>query len=616
MQGYMGKALIVELEHQKYEEWDIPEDWFRDFVGGEGLAVRAFMEYTDFNETPSEPRQPLIFATGPLTGTSFPTSGRGCFVFRSPTTGTLGISNVGGKLAPALKKAGYDLLIVRGASKSPVTLMVDDDRIDFIDAASLWGQTVSKTNSNLKDTLGSNFQIAAIGPAGENRVMFAAIMHDSERAAGRGGGGMVMGLKNLKAIAVNGTKHIPLGNKEELKAFSKKAREEFLGEAFVGGLLKNFGTPGFFDSINGLGLLPTKNWQNMTFPEANDEFGYAAYHEKLNVKPYACYGCPAGCGRVTRVESGPYKGSHGGGPEYETVAAFGAKCYIKDINTVAHCGHLCNDLGLDTISTGQVIASAMEWCEKGFLKSADLDGRSLDWGDAESTVTLIRKIAYREGVGNLLADGVKRVAEKLGNGAEIAAMHNKGLELAACGVRASKAEVISSVISPRGGDHLRPYASVIDAFGYRSEALGITGDIDIKEDGNKEWVKTLKQYAMVTNLMGTCMFTVITLGIQPGTYAESLSAVLGDDISVERLMESAERVINMERMLNAKWGFNKTTDTLPARLTDEPAADGPGKGSVVNMEPLLSSFYSAMGWKDDDGLPEEKTLVRLELDWI
>ena len=617
MNGSWNKALIVDLATGTSETWSIPEAWTRDLIGGEGVGVRLFAHLVDFEKPPLDPSQPLLAAVGPLTGTAAPSSGRTCFVFRSPASGALGISNVGGHLSPAIKKAGWDVIVFVGAADNPVYVVIDDDTVEIRDAIGLWGKGIHDTEEAVRAELdGKGWQIAAIGPAGENGVMYSAIMTDKERAAGRGGGGAAMGAKNLKAFAVRGTKPLPIADPDALKEHAKKAREEFLTEEFVAAELKPFGTPSFYDSISALGILPTQNWRRTTFPESIDTLGHAAYHADLDVKPYACYACPVACGRVTTIKTGPYAGETGGGPEYETLGAFGAKCFCTDLNAVVKAGHVCNDLGLDTIAAGQVIAIAMEWYEKGILTPEMADSIDLTWGNGDMFPELLEKIAHRKGIGNMLADGSKRAAAALGGDAADYTFEVKGVELASCGVRASKGEGISHAVSPRGADHLRPYASVVDAFAYRSEELGLTYDVDFLDDDNQQWVKPFMEFSMATNLLGVCLFSVITLAVQPSTWAAVLSAATGQTWSKEDLLKAAERVINLERLVNARWGFSRKDDTLPKRILTEPAPDGRGEGQVANIDVSLDSFYAAMGWDRESGLPTEETLEKLGLEGV
>ncbi len=614
MNGNWNIALVVDLTTRKIARRPIPADWNRDYIGGEGTGVRLFADLVDYDKAPLDPSQPVIFAVGPLTGTAAPSSGRTVLVFRSLTSGGLGLANVGGQLSPPIKKAGYDLIAFVGKASNPVYVVIDDDDVRIVDAPELWGKGVHDTEDAIKGSLeGKGWQLASIGQAGENGVAFSCVVTDKERAAGRGGGGAAMGSKNLKAMAVRGTKTLPLADPEGLKEIAKKAREELLNEEFVKDELKPFGTPSFYDSISVLGLLPTKNWQRQSWPESIDKIGHAAYHSTLDVKPYACSGCPVACGRKTTIKEGPYAGESGGGPEYETLGAFGSKCLVDNVNDIAKASYVCNDLGMDTISAGQVIAVAMEWWEKGIISAADTDGLELTWGNGAIFPELLRKMAYREGFGALLAEGSKRAAEKLGGDAGDYSMTVKGLELASCGVAGSKGEAISHAVSPRGADHLRPYASVVDAFAYRNEELGITEDVDFLDDGNKAWVKPFMELSMATNQMGVCLFTVITLAVQPSTWAALLTAATGETWTKEDLLRSAERVIDLERLVNAKFGFTRADDTLPKRLLTEPAADGRGEGQVVDLETALDSFYTAMGWDLVTGLPTAETIERLGL---
>ncbi len=618
MKGYTNKMLVINLSDKRSEVHQIPEEWLRDYVGGEGTAVRLLYDHIKTDKDPLDEDQPIIFSTGPLTATSVPSSGRWNVVYYSPATGTIGSSNCGGRLAPQIKKAGYDMIMIVGKSDDPAYISIMDDEIGFHDASVIWGKGVSDTEDMIREEIGDkNVKIASIGQAGENKVMFASIMDDKHRAAGRGGAGAVMGSKNLKAIAIKGTGEIPTADKEKLKEESKKAREELFEEAFVRDELKPYGTPSFYDSIDDLGMLPTKNWQNTTFPEGREFLNHEAYHETLDVKAYACHGCPIACGRHTKIKEGKYKGESGGGPEYETVAAFGSKCLVKDLNAIAKANYEANDAGMDVISAGQVIATAMEWYDDGIIDKDDTDGIDLSWGNGEAVIELVRKIANRDGFGDVLADGVMRAAEWQGEKAEKAAMHVKGLEMAADGVRSTKSEGVTHAVSPRGADHLRPWAPTIDSFGYRDEELGIIGeDIDNLEDGNKWWIKPFQELSMATNMLGVCLFTVITLAIRASTYAKLLSIATGEEYSKDDLLKAAERVINMERMINVSLGFDREDDSLPERFLKEPAPDGRGEGQTVDLKAALDSYYESMGWEVETGVPTNEKLKELDLDWM
>ncbi len=618
MHGYHGRILKVDLADGRTEVVTPPDAWVRDFVGGEGLGMRLYWDYLAPERDVFDPAEPLIFTTGPLTGTSAPASGRTVLVFRSPATGAVGASNCGGYFARELSRAGWDGLIVVGRSRRPALLHVTADGATLADVTDLWGEEIKPTEAAVKELLGDpKVQVASIGPAGEKLVRFAGILTDKHRAFGRGGCGAAMGSKNLKAIAVRGEGALPgPADPAGLKAAGKAAREECMAEEFVKTELGPYGTPSFYSALSGVGILPTRNWRRGSYQESIGELDHEPYHEKLNVKKYACSGCPIGCGRLTELKDpAGYPSVEGGGPEYEAVAAFGSKLLNSDISVVAAANHLANDLGLDVISAGQVIATAMEWYETGVLDEERTGGLQLRWGDPEAILTLVGLMGRREGVGDLLAEGVQRAAEALGPEAAEAAMHVKGVEMAADGVHASHSMTIVHACSARGADHLRPYTSAIDALGWRSEELGIEGDIDPLADGDKAWVKPFQELCMATNLMGVCLFTVITLAVRPSTWAGLLTAATGEEWTKERLLEAAERTIDLERVINARFGLDRKDDRLPERFLRETVEDGPGHGTVIDLDAVLDSYYGAMGWALDDGLPTAQTLERLRLDW-
>lgn len=613
MKSFKGTMLWIDLTNQSFEIKDIPLEWAEQYLGGEGFVARLLYDHLKPQTDPLGAENLLIFATGPLTGTTAPTSGRLVIGFKSPATGCIGAANVGGHLSPVIKKAGYDAVVVTGKAPELTYVFVEDDRVSFHKAAALQGKTTEETEALIRQELGNDkVRMAEIGLGGENQVLFASIMVDAHRAAGRGGGGAVMGSKNLKALVFHGTGSIEVADKENMDKFSKQAREELKQEDFANGLLKPFGTPSFMDSINGLGLLPTRNWQFTTF-DAMDKIGYEAYHKTLQVKSFACYGCPVGCGRHTEIQSGEFAGEKGGGPEYETTAAFGAKCGIDDLNAITMAGYICNRNGLDTISAGQIIATAMEWYEKGIIDKETTGGIALEFGNAPAMLQVLQQIVDREGFGDLLAQGSYRAAEKLGGDAMKYVMHVKKLELAACGVRASKGETLSHITSERGADHLRPFASVIDAFGYVEPELGITEKVDPLEDGNKAWFKPFKELSMATNLLGVCLFASITLAVKGSTWTALYNAASGRNLELKDLLQAAERVTNLERLFNAREGFNRSHDTLPERLKTEPAPDGPGKGQVVNEDVMLDEYYAQAGWDPKTGAPTPEKLKELGL---
>jgi aldehyde:ferredoxin oxidoreductase len=614
MSTITGKILRINLTDKSTETMEISKEWEDLFIGGEGLAAKILYDYMEPGLNPMDEKNMLVFTTGPLTGTRAPSCGRLCIGYKSPLTGTIGMTNAGGHFAPMIKRAGWDAIIIEGKSSTPIYLYISDGTVEFRDASHLWGMTTNETEDTIREELGnSRVRIAEIGPAGENQVLISSIMIDKTRAAGRGGPGAIMGGKNLKAVAAYSTNKIVAANPEMMDEYAKRARQELDDEFFVREELKPFGTLSFTDSINALGLLPTKNWQYTTFNEAMDKIGHAAYHENLKVKAWACYGCPIACGREVEIIEGKFKGEKGAGPEYETVGAFGSKCYIDDLNVITKANYICDSMGLDTISTGQTIASAMEWFEKGLIDTETTGGIDISFGNADAMLKMTEMIGNREGYGDILADGSLRAARKIGPEAEKYIFQVKGMELASCGVRASKGEALSHLISARGADHLRPYASVIDAFGYIEPELGIHEKVSPFEDENKWWVKPFMELSMMTNLLGVCLFASITLAVKGSTWTGLYNAATGENRSLEEMMECAERVINLERLFNEREGFGRKDEKLPWRLSNESAPDGLGKGLVANEEVMLDEFYNSMGWEIETGSPKEETLIRLKL---
>lgn len=613
-QCYNGIALHVDLGKKRYWTEEIPESWMRDYVGGEGFGARFLIDVLEPGIDPLSEANKLLFICGPLTDTKAPTSGRTVVMFKSPLTGTIGASNVGGAWSPQLKRAGYDMLVIHGKAEEPTYIYINDDKVEFHCAAALAGRTPDETQNFIRQEVGNpRAEVACIGEAGEKLVRFAAVMVDGHRAAGRGGGGAVMGSKNLKAVAVFGSRgRLAVYDAERFEAAVKKALQELQNEAFVREEMMVYGTPSFFDAMNGLGLVPAYNWQRTT-TDFNDRLGYKIYHQKLQVSQFRCYNCPIGCGRHTRIPEGQYKGREGGGPEYETLAAFGQKLGNPDLYSIAAANYLANELGLDVISTGQVVATAMEWYEKGIVNQKDTEGLDLSWGNSDAIVTLVERIGRRQGkFATLLGEGSLRASRAIGKDAERYVMHVKGMEMAADGVYSSKGEALSHMLSPRGADHLRPYASTIDAFGYLEEEFGVTERVDPLCEENKDWVKPFEELSMATNLLGVCLFASITLAVKGKTWAELLSSATGLEYSYLDLFKASERVINIERLFNIREGFSRKDDYLPARFSQEPAPDGPGQGQTVDQDKLLDLAYRAKGW-DGSGVPTPEKLAELGL---
>ena len=615
MCGTHGKILRVNLSESKVSQEELPESMVRRFLGGAGVATKYLWDEVPKGADPLGPENELILMTGALTGAIAPSTGRYSVVFKSPLTGIWGQSNVAGFWGVDFKKTGFDGITFRGISAKPVYLMVTEDKAELRDASHLWGKSVSETTRLLKEELGQEFNVACIGIAGENQVRYAAIINDLHRAAGRCGGGTVMGSKRLKAIAVNGSKPVNIANPS---AFGEVARKQFelLDQHMLKIGLEAFGTNLVLDMVNVRGGFPTRNWQTCVIPEV-EEINAIALSEKVLVEKKACFACPISCGRVTEIRRGPYQGKEGEGPEYESVGALGAMCGISDLEAITMAHYLCDDYGLDTISTGSTIAFAMECYEKGILTKSDTDGLELKFGDPDILIELVHKIAKREGIGNLLAEGTKRISEKLGQGTERFAMHVKGLELPAYDSRAVKLTGLTFATANRGGDHITGY---VQGPTYLDVPFLVVEESMIEDPlvENVEEVKIAKDLEdalTVFDCAGACKFMGMCVATEE--WIDLIRYGLGwDDFSVSDFRTLGERVYNLARAFNVREGLTRANDTLPKRLLEEPLPEGPAKGHVNELIPLLDPYYKLRGWDKATGKPTREKLRELGLEEV
>jgi aldehyde:ferredoxin oxidoreductase len=617
MFGYNGKVLRVNLSESSISEETLPESALKKFLGGAGVASKYLWDSVPKGTNPLGPENALIFMTGSLTGATAPSTGRYSVVFKSPLTGIWGQANAGGHWGADFKKTGFDGIVFQGISPKPVYLVVKDDKAELRNASHLWGKSVSETTRLIKAELGEKFNVACIGVAGENQVRYAAVINDFHRAAGRCGGGAVMGSKRLKAIAVNGTKPVNIANPT---AFREVARKQFelLDQHMLKIGLEAFGTNMVLDMVNVRGGFPTRNWQTGVFPEGEvEEINAIALSEKVLREKKACFACPIYCGRGSEIRKGPYKGKKGEGPEYESVGTFGGMCGISDLEAITMAHYLCNDYGLDTISTGSTIAFAMECYEKGILTKTDTDGLELKFGDPDVMIKLVHKIANKEGIGHLLAEGTKRVSQKLGKGTERFAMHIKGLELPAYDSRAVKLTGLTFATANRGGDHITGY---VQGPTYLDVPFLIVEE-SIIEDPLVENVKEVKvakdmeDALTVFDCVGACKFMGMCLATEE--WIDLIRYGLGwDDFSVTDFRTVGERVYNLARAFSIREGLTSADDTLPKRLLEEPLPEGPAKGHVNNLAPLLDAYYRLRGWDEATGKPTREKLRELGLDEV
>ncbi len=597
---YAGCVLRVNLTEGKVSKENPPEDLLRAYIGGRGLGTYYLSQLLNPEVDPLSPENVLIFATGPLTGTPAPTGGRYMVLCKSPLTGLVASSNSGGHFGAELKAAGYDLIIFEGASVEPVYLAIKDDQVELRSAKHLWGLDTDEATDRLLEEFGDpKARVACIGPAGENKVRIACVINDKHRAAGRSGVGAVMGSKGLKAIVVRGTKRPEAPEKEVFMDFIRRKVDIIHQNPVTNEALPKLGTKVLDNIINENGLYPTRNFQTGVFEGVGEVCGEALVEKGYLKKNRGCYACPIKCARVTEL---PTK-QKGEGPEYESGWAYGACCGVKDLIAVTEANFMCNRLGLDTISAGVTIACAMELYERGYLPREDLgSGPELRFGSSEAILYYTQAMAYRQGVGDKLAEGSYRLAQAYGH-PELS-MSVKKQELPAYDPRGVQGQALAYATSNRGGCHVRAYL-------ISPEILGVPEKLDPQEiNGKAEWVKLFQDLTAVIDSMGLCLFSSFALSAED--YRDLLAASTGFDYTVEEMLQCGERIWNLERVFNLKAGLDPAQDTLPKRFLEEAMPEGPNKGAVVRLQDMLPEYYRVRGW-DASGRPTQEKLAELGL---
>jgi len=590
MYGWIGEILRVDLTSGKVSIEEVNKNFAKKFIGGRGLGVKILYDELEPKIDPLSPENKLIFATGPVTGTRAPTSGRYCVVSKSPLTGTIFDSHSGGFWGPELKFAGYDGIIIEGGAKKPVYIWIADKQVEIRDASDIWGLDTHETTEKLVKETDPKAKVACIGPAGERQVLISAIINDKHRAAGRGGLGAVMGYKQLKAIVVRGTAKVDIANEEEFDEIYDESMLVIRKHPITDKSLPTLGTAVLVNIVNEYGMYPTRNFQEGVFEDAEGVSG-EKITETILVGRRACYACPIGCGRITKTSK-----REGEGPEYETLWAFSAQCGVNDLISVTHANYLCNELGLDTISTGNTIGCAMEMSQKGFLKE------KIEFGDAEKLVELVEKIAFKKGIGKELSEGSKRFAEK--HGCPELAMQVKGLELPAYDPRGAQGHALAYSTSNRGGCHLRAYL-------IGPELLGTPALVDrTKPEGKADLVRNFQNLFSTIDSMILCVFT--SFALNPYHYAKFMTAATGLEYTGKDLMTIGERIWNLERLFNIREGFGRSDDSLPPRFLKTPLPEGGSRERTVFLEKMLEEYYDLRGW-DDKGVPLKSKLEELDL---
>jgi len=611
----LGKILDVNLTEDKIGLSDLPEELVRRFLGGRGLTAWLLYENVAQGVNPLGPENVLILSCGFLTGTAAPSSSRLHVGSKSPLTGLLGSSNVGGGFGAKLRSCGFQSILIRGRARRPVYLWIHDERAEIVEANLLWGLDTSETDSRLKRDLGDDkVEIMTIGPGGENLVLFASIIGDREHAAGRTGMGAVMGSKQLKAIVVRGGKGKATSDPSALSSV-----QDYIQRIRNSPLFQRYSTYGIAGSVkpaDKMGVLGTRNYRNVRF-EGTDRISGEKLYEYVT-RPKSCHRCSIHCKAEIKIPHGKFSGTEGVRPEFETIMALGSKCGLNDTEALIYLSNLCNHLGIDTNSTGSVIAFAMDLYDRGILTLADTGGIDLTWGNSEAMERLIRQIACREGLGAILSWGVREAARMIGRGSERFAYHVKGLELPGSDPRGLMGTALGYAVSTRGADFSNVYAlpeyrwspeKAEAEFGARQVADRFS------TEGKGALVRRSMTVCAAIDCLGICKVPALSIIGDFDLQNESLltEAMTGEKLTSEDLLRIGDRVINIERLFNLRHGATSDDDTIPDKFLTDSVEEGPGEGKKVEgLEGMVKEFYSAMGW-DPEGVPSEEKLKQLGL---
>lgn len=619
-QGFVQKILRVNLSNGSISTEEPDEGFYRKYLGG-----GAFVAYYLLNETPPgidplSEENLLVFAVGPVTGTPMPGGSRICVGAKSPLTGGIAKSELGGYVGYELKRAGFDAIIVEGKSESPVYLWINNGDVQIKDASSMWGTSVLETHERIEAEVEERMvRTMVIGPAGENLSAISCIVGDLRNAAGRGGLGAVMGSKNLKAVAIKGNQAVRAADQAAYIELARWMNNNYMD---VGG--KDFhelgtGTTAMMVSGNEVGNLPVRNWGDGYFEEV-DKITADVLKDTVRVDMEACPACQVRCKKVVELENASFNVDRkAGGPEYETLAVFGSLCGVDDLEAICKANELCNFLSLDTISTGATVAFAMECFEKGLLNLEDTDGLDLRFGNADAMLKVVELIAKREGIGDILADGSRKAAERIGHGAEEFAMHVKGLELGMHEPRLKQGLGVSYAVNAIGGDHMAtvhdPMFSQEGPGMDKARSLGVPDPLKIDDLGPAKVNAIMRHHfwRMFGDSAIICHFVPWTFNQQ----VEIVRLLTGWDFSAAEALRVGERVATMSRAYNMREGLTAADDTLPKRFFS-PTPRGGLKSTAIDAESFVGAihtFYNMMGWDSETGLPSNDKLAELGIDW-
>jgi aldehyde:ferredoxin oxidoreductase len=605
MKGICGKLLEIDLTSGKTKDTLISGEMVEKYLGGRGLGARLLFDTLPPKTDPLSPENVLIFLTGPLTGSMVTGSSKFVVVTKSPLTQGWCDSYSSGRISVELKKAGYDGLILRGKANRPCYLRIDQKGAEIREADLIWGRNSFETERMLREMEGDlPVGVSSIGPAGERLVKFACINSDLYRQAGRGGVGAVMGSKNLKAIVVRGSRGVDLHDRKKLIALNRENYQRALKSPVAQARMK-YGTPLTLNVTHAGGILPTKNFQFGTWEKALEKIDSVGVYKSVKSHK-ACLSCFIHCSLVTEASEGKYKGITLEGPEYETLSLFGSNQLIDDLPAIMQANVLCDQLGIDTISAGNVIGFIMECFEKELISSSQTEGLEIRFGDSEASLAAIERMAMRQGFGDIMAEGVRAAAHTIGNGSERFAMHVKGMEFPGYEPRGAFGSGLSYAVSPRGACHRRAWPPA-------KEILG--GYPPYTIEGKAAMIKELYNENCVLHSLLVCDMPAKFIPLSLDDYSQYFQAATGETISKNDFLMVANRIETLIRMFNNREGFTRKDDTLPYRTLHEPLLDGPAKGQCIgeeNLNKMIDEYYALRGW-DASGIPTEETLKRHQL---
>ncbi len=599
--GYTGRILNINLKNSDIKIEKTNTEDAKNFIGAKGLGAKILFDKLPKKTDPLTPKNILIFSTGPLTGTAAQTSGRGTVVTKSPQTGLFLDSHFGGTFAAEMKKAGWDFIIFEEKADNPTYVSINNDSVEFKDASELWGKECLDTHNNLLQLEGKT-RTAVIGPAGEKLVKFSSITIDGHRHAGRGGPGAVMGSKNLKAIALKGSNKVTIYNPEKFREKAKEVMKKIQNNDFIP-IRHKFGTPYWVKPVNDWGFIPTRNYQEGNFENA-EAINAESMQKRIVDDSGACWNCIIACWNKSSIKTGPYKGVSLVGPEYETIALMGSNLGIKTIEEVAYLNKRCNELGMDTISLGGVLGFAIEAYKQGVISKKDLNNNDIGWGKTEEIAKLIDDIGNKNtNLGNILGEGVKRAAKKLGKGSEAYAVHSNGLEIPGYDPRGVFGMGLAYATSDRGGCHQRAWT--------------------VKQEVNYPELKRFsfeKKAKIVKDIQDerAAFFSLVFCDFAPISEKDCVDLInfaTGFDHTVKSYIIAGERIWNLIRLFNLREGLDPDEDKLPSRFFTRPFTKGPAKGKVLTKEGFeksLEEYYSIRGW-DKNGIPTAKKIQQLDL---